>query len=384
MIPLKELFLLDPEVIFLNHGSFGATPVPVFNEYQRWQLVLEQQPVQFLGRDIFDLFRSSRQKLAEYLGAVPSDLVFVPNATFAVNIVARSLDLGPGDEIIISNHEYGACENVWLFLSRKKGLKIVRAEIPLPLPSDTEIIEDIWNKITDRTRLIFLSQITSPTAVRLPVEKICLKARQDEIQIFIDGAHAPGQLDLDLKKIGADYYTGNCHKWLMAPKGAGFLYVHPERQSLIEPLVVSWGWGENSPFKSDSKFLQEQEWWGTIDPAAYLSVPAAISFLEEHKWSVVRDQCRGMLTNLLGEIESLTGLPSIYGENQANYLQLGAAELSKGCEPEKLQSWLYENYKIEIPVIPWEDRWFIRPSVQGYNTQEDLDMLVKALKKYLK
>ena len=191
MKPLKTRFLLDPEVIFLNHGSFGATPVAVFNDYQEWQRKLENQPVQYLDRDVHDLLRSSRQRLAAYLGADPSDLVFVPNATFAVNIIARSLDLGPGDEIIISNHEYGACENVWSFLSQKTEVNIVRVEIPLPLPSEEQITEIIGSRITDRTRLIFLSQITSPTAVRLPVEKICQKTREQGILVFIDGAHAP-------------------------------------------------------------------------------------------------------------------------------------------------------------------------------------------------
>ncbi len=346
MKPLKNHFLLDPEVIFLNHGSFGATPVTVFNNYQKWQHKLEDQPVQFLGRDIHDLLRSSRQRLAAFLGADPSDLVFVPNATFAVNIIACSLDLGPGDEIIISNHEYGACENVWLFSSQKKGMKIVRAEIPLPLPAEDFIIKEIWKRITDRTRLIFLSQITSPTAVRLPVEKICQKARELGILVFIDGTHAPGQMDLDLNEIGADFYTGNCHKWMMAPKSSGFLHVRPDNQLSIEPLVVSWGWGGNSPFESDSRFLQEQEWWGTIDPAAYLSVPAAIEFHEEHKWRAVKVQCRGMLAEVLGEIESLTGKPTIYGEHQSNYHQLGAAELPGDCQPEKLQGWLYGNNRI--------------------------------------
>lgn len=383
MKPLKNQFLLDPEVIFLNHGSFGATPVAVFNNYQKWQRKLEDQPVQFLGRDIHDLLRSSRQRLAAFLGADPSDLVFVPNATFAVNIIARSLELGPKDEIIIINHEYGACENVWLFLSRKKDLKIVRAEIPLPLPSEDFIIKEIWKRITNRTRLIFLSQINSPTAIRLPVEKICQQAREQGILVFIDGAHAPGQVDLDLKGIGADFYTGNCHKWMMAPKGSGFLHVRPENQLSIEPLVVSWGWGENSPFESDSRFLQVQEWWGTIDPAAYLSVPAAIEFQEDHMWDDVRELCRTLLSKTQARIEALTGMPSIYGHNPGNYIQLGTAELPPGCRPEKMQSWLYDQHKIEIPVIEWENRWLIRPSIQGYNTREELDTLVAAVGEYL-
>jgi isopenicillin-N epimerase len=380
----KDLFLLDPEVIFLNHGSFGAAPRVVFDIYQHWQRMLEKQPVKFLSRDIFDLFRESREKLGSYLNANPSDLVYIPNATFGVNLVARSLKIKEGDEIIISNHEYGACENVWRFVCEKSGAVLKQIDIPLPLPPGDQIIELIWDGITDRTRMIFLSQITSPTAIRLPIEKICQRARNEKIMTFIDGAHAPGQIMLNLDELGADFYTGNCHKWMLAPKGSAFLFAQPERQKLLEPLVVSWGWGENSPIESDTKFLRELEWWGTKDPAAYLSVPAAIQFQEDHNWVTIRDQCFKLLRDLIQEIEKLTGMPSIYGDEEQSFIQLAAAELPEACLPEKLQSWLYQEYKIEIPVIDWEGRWLIRPSVQAYNEQPDLDLLLSALQKYLK
>jgi len=383
MNPVKSLFMLDPEVIFLNHGSFGACPIPVFESYQGWQRRLEKQPVRFLGREIQDLLRSSRQILGEYLKADPANLVYLPNATFAVNLVARSLELAEGDEVLISNHEYGACENSWLFNTRKRGAKVVRAEIPLPLPPVDQVIDLIWRGISDRTRLIFLSQITSPTAVQLPVKRICQKARKNGLLVFIDGAHAPGQVELDLDSMGADFYTGNCHKWMLTPKGSAFLYTRPERQAQLEPLIVSWGWGENSPYQSDTRYLQELEWWGTMDPAAYLSVPAAIQFQKEHNWAEVRETSRKLLSEALTKIQSLTGLVPIYGKNQENFIQLGAAELPADKQPEKLQGWLYEKYKIEIPVISWEGRWLIRPSVQGYNTQEELDLLINALGQYL-
>ena len=381
---LNSQFLLDPEVIFLNHGSFGATPKPVFDTYQGWQRQLETQPVKFLVRDFQENSKSARHQLAAFLGADPHNLVFIPNATFGVNIIARSLNFQKGDEVLTSNHEYGACDNVWSFLNQKTGLKVVRQEIPLPLPSPGEIVDRIWQGVTDRTRLIFLSQITSPTAVRLPVEEICRKARDAGILTLIDGAHAPGQLDLNLEEIRADFYSGNCHKWLLAPKGSAFLHVLPERQELIEPLVVSWGWGENCSYESDSRILALLEWWGTKDPAAYLSVPAAIQFQEDHKWDDIRGLCRTLLSETLARIEMLTGMPSIYGHNKGNFIQLGAAELPPGCQPEKLQSWLYDQHRIEIPIINWENRWLIRPSVQGYNTWEELDKLVAALQSYLK
>ena len=383
MNTLRSMFILEPEVTFLNHGSFGATPIPVMEEYQAWQNRLEAQPVRFLTRENRENFRGSRQILGEYLGAEPENLVFIPNATFGVNVVARSFDLHPGDEVLTSDHEYGACDNVWDFLSRKSGFRVIKQQIPLPLPPKEEIIEILWSGVNKRTKLIFLSQITSPTAVRLPLEEICLKAREAGIPILVDGAHAPGQIQLNLAALGADFYTGNCHKWLMAPKGSAFLYIRPEYQDFIQPLVVSWGWGENCPYESDSRLQAVLEWLGTTDPAAYHSVPAAIRFQEAHRWDEVRQRCHEMLSETLEKIEALTGLPSIYGNNTDNFLQVGAALLSENSQPERLQSWLYENFKIEIPVIQWGDQWLIRPSVQGYNSQEDLDLLIEALREYL-
>ena len=381
---IRNQFLLDPDVIFLNHGSFGATPKPVFDAYQEWQVKLENQPVEFLDREFRNNLRAARSRLARYLNADPGNLVFIPNATFGVNIIASSLDFQPGDEVLTSNHEYGACDNIWSYWSQKKGIKVIRQPIPLPLATPDQIVETFWNGVTKQTKILFLSHITSSTAVRFPVEEICKRAQEAGLLILIDGAHAPGQIDLNLDELGADFYTGNCHKWLLAPKGAAFLYVKPERQDLIEPLVVSWGWGENCPYESDSQFQAYLEWWGTIDPAPYLAVPAAIQFQEDHDWDEIRIQCREMLEKCLTTIGLFTKMPSIYGEDQANYIQLGAAELPENSQADKLQAWLYENYRIEIPVIKWEGRWFIRPSVQGYNTEGDLKLLVSALQEYMK
>ncbi len=383
MNELRSHFLLDPEVTFLNHGSFGAAPREVLDAYQDWQRRLEAQPVKFLGRDLPDLLRSARQELANYLQADPDNLVFIPNATFGVNVIARCFDFQPGDELLTSNQEYGACENVWHFLGQRTGLQMVQREIPLPLPPDDEIADLIWSGVSQRTRLIFLSHITSPTAARLPVEEISSRARQAGIPILVDGAHAPGQIDLDLPGLGADFYTGNCHKWMMGPKGSAFLHIRPEQQDFIQPLVVSWGWGENCPYPSDTRLQAVLEWLGTKDPAAYLSVPEAIRFQQEHGWEPVRERCRALLAGVLEEIESLTSQPSLYGGDPGRFQQVGAALLPPDCQPEELQAWLYETHRIEIPVINWQDQWLIRPSVQGYNTAEDLDLLVKALGEYL-
>jgi isopenicillin-N epimerase len=237
---LRAFFQLDPDVVFLNHGSFGATPLPVFAVYQEWQRRLERQPVLFLGRELGDYLQAAREVFGRYVNSSAADLVFVPNATYGVNVVARSLDLGPGDEVLTTNHEYGACNNIWGFLSRKQGFSYVEQPIPLPVKSDEEIVEQFWRGVTPYTKVIFMSHITSPTAVTFPIAAICQRAREAGILTVIDGAHAPGQLPLDMAAIGADFYTGNAHKWLCSPKGAvhGFhLLIHmafmPEKYSYL-------------------------------------------------------------------------------------------------------------------------------------------------------
>jgi isopenicillin-N epimerase len=255
---LKSQFLLDPDIAFLNHGSFGACPKPVFEAYQRWQLELERQPVEFLGRRFTALMRTAREKLAAYLHTAADNIVYVPNATVGVNIVARSLRLQPGDEILTTDHEYGAIDRTWRFICEKTGAALRTVPIPVPLPEAQTLVETLWAQVTPRTRVIALSHITSPTALIFPVKEICHRARAAGILTVIDGAHAVGQLPLALDDMGVDFYTSNCHKWLMAPKGSAFLYARPEAQSLVEPLVVSWGWRSATP--GPSRFVDEQEW----------------------------------------------------------------------------------------------------------------------------
>jgi len=379
MDDLRAQFLLDPEVVFLNHGSFGAAPRPVFETYQRWQRRLEQQPVRFLGRDLLDHLRPARQQLAALVGVEARDLVLIPNATFGVNVIARSLDFQPGDEVLTCDHEYGACRNVWSFLEEKTGLNVVEQSLPLPLPPEEEILEKLWNGVSPRTRLIFLSQITSPTAVHLPVKAVCARAREEGILTLIDGAHAPGQVELDLAEIGAAFYTGNCHKWLLAPKGTAFLYVRPNRQLPVEPLVVSWGWGENRTYESGSRLVNLLEWQGTRDPSAALTVPAALAFQEQHGWEVIRENCRGLLTEYLPKFHTLTGKPSLYGTESGLFRQMAAVELPPLEDPADYQAHLYRERRIEIPVIVWHGRHLLRISVQGYNQASDLETLLEAL-----
>ena len=309
---LKQHFLLDPDITFLNHGSFGATPRPVFTAYQRWQRELERQPVQFIGYQLPDRLAAARQALGGYLHCGADDLVYIPNATFGVNVVAYSLDLGPGDEVLTTNHEYGACDNVWNYLSQQRGFTYKPATLPYPITSSEEIVETIWQQVTANTKLIFLSHITSATALRLPVAAICTRAKEAGILTLVDGAHAPGQIPLNLTEIGADFYTGNCHKWLCAPKGAAFLYTDPERQHLIRPLVVGWGWGKDRTFTYGSDYLDYLQFLGTDDLASYFAVPDAIQFQAEHNWEAVREACHQLAKETCLRISDLTGLDPIY------------------------------------------------------------------------
>ena len=378
--PLRHEFLLDPDVVFLNHGSFGATPRPVFESYQEWQRRLEWQPVQFLGTDIAAYLAEARRALGRYLNVAAEDLVYVPNATFGVNVVARSLRLGPGDEVLTTDHEYGACENAWLFMSRERGFCYVRQPLPLPLSSAADVVEQFWAGVTPQTKVIFLSHITSPTAMCLPVEAICERARAAGILTVIDGAHAPGQIPLDLTAVGADFYTGNCHKWLCAPKGAGFLFAQPEDQRLIEPLIIGWGWGEGRTFTFGSDFLDYLQYPGTNDYAAYLAVPAAIAFQERHDWPAVRARCRALVGQAIGRINDLTGLPSLYPEPAGDaYSQMAIAALPPSIDLTTMKKRLIEDFRVEIPLIRWNGRQFIRISIQGYNDERDVDALLAAL-----
>jgi isopenicillin-N epimerase len=375
---LRAFFQLDPDVVFLNHGSFGATPLPVFAVYQEWQRLLERQPVLFLGRELGDYLQAAREVFGRYVNSSAADLVFVPNATYGVNVVARSLDLGPGDEVLTTNHEYGACNNIWGFLSRKQGFSYVEQPIPLPVKSDEEIVEQFWRGVTPYTKVIFMSHITSPTAVTFPIAAICQRAREAGILTVIDGAHAPGQLPLDMAAIGADFYTGNAHKWLCSPKGAAFLYARPEQQHLIEPVLVSWGWGEHRNVTYGSDFLDYLQWTGTNDPAAYLSVPAAIAFQEEHNWTAVRQQCHQLLSETIQRLCDLTGLAPRYSQDSL-YAQLAIAPLPAATDIPDLKTQLYDQFRVEVPCFQWQDQKFIRVSVQGYNTQADLDTLIEAV-----
>ena len=373
---LRKLFLLEKDVVFLNHGSFGACPQPVFAEYQRLQLELERQPVRFLGREFRERMARARAELAAYLAADPDDLVYVPNATTGLNIVAQSLDLQPGDEVLTTDQEYGALDRTWTFVCRRAGARYVRAPISVPVTSPEQVADAVWDRVTDRTRVLFLSHITSPTALILPIEPLIARARAAGILTIIDGAHAPGQIPLDLTSLGADVYAGNCHKWMLAPKGAAFLHVRRNVQPMIEPLVVSWGWESEQP--GPSRFVDYHEWTGTRDISAFLAVPAAIRFMQEHDWWSVAARCREMLLEHHPMLVAAGGraLSPVTPDWLA---QMASFEIAAD-DSETFRRRLYDEHRIEVPVVRWNGRSLLRISVNAYNGPDDLGALCSALR----
>ena len=383
-LPLPEIaadFMLRDDVAFLNHGSFGACPRPVFEVYQQWQRKLEEQPVDFLGRQIRDLLAQARERLGQFVGTAGQNLVFVPNVTHGINFVAHSLKLGAGDEVLSPNQEYGAVEGIWEFVCGKRGASYVRQPIPLPVSDPEAVVAQIWAGVTERTKVISLSHITSPTALIWPVAQICQKARAAGILTVIDGAHAVGQLDLDLEALGVDYYAGNCHKWLSSPKGAGFLYAHPDHQTVLEPLVVNWGW--KNRHEQTSPLIDYYTWLGTDDPASYLAVPAAIDYQLERDWGRVRLACHALAGQIRAEIQALSGLPHICPDSTDWWMQMCAVPLPPNT-PENAAQRLWEEFKVEVPIgLRVENRMYARISIQAYNTPEHTDRLLRGLKALL-
>lgn len=374
---LKSFFLLDPEITFLNHGSFGACPIPVFETYQRWQCEIERQPVAFLGRRIDQLLAEARESISAYLGCGPDSLVEITNSTWGVNLIIRSLDLEIGDEILTTDHEYGACTMAWEWLLDKMGARLVRHHIPLPVTSREDIVESLWSKVTKRTKAIFMSHITSSTALTLPVDLVCQRAREAGILTIIDGSHAPGQIDLDMTALGVDVYTGNFHKWLSSPKGSAFLYVRPEEQVWVESLIISWGWGRRGVLEP-STFVSRNEWQGTRDPSAFLSVPAAIEFQAEHDWPTVRARCHELARETRQRIADFSGLDPIHPDASEWYAQMVACPI-RTDDPVALKERMYDEFKVEAPISSWGDLHMVRVSYQGYNDHDDLERLMTAI-----
>jgi isopenicillin-N epimerase len=379
MTSLREHFLLDPHTVFLNHGSYGATPRPVFEAYQDRQRQLEREPVRFINDELPDLLKDARRVLGAYVNADADDLVYVPNATFGINVVAHALSLQPGDQVLTTNHEYGAVDNLWSYICQKRGATLIKQPVSFPCASEAEALEEIWRGVSPHTKALFLSHITSPTALQLPVAALCQRARTAGLLTVIDGAHAPGQIDLDLNSLGADFYVGNCHKWLCSPKGAAFLHSRRACQPLIEPLIIGWGWGENRKPSHEPPYIDALQRLGTTDPSAYLAVPSAIAFQAQHHWPQRRARCHNLLAETLTQACDLTGLNPLYPQQGPAYAQMAVIPLPRIHDLAAFNRRLYEKHRIQVPCIAWNDQHFLRISVQAYNSEDDLAALLKAL-----
>lgn len=375
---------LSEGVAYLNHGSFGPAPGPVLDAQARWTAELQKNPMEFYVRRLDGLLDDAAERLARFVGCQGKDLIFVPNATVGMNIVAENVDLQAGDEVLLNDHEYGAVLRIWRRRCDAAKAQVVVAKVPTNVASPDEIVESIFARVTDRTKLIVVSHVTSPTATVFPVEAICARARQRRISVCIDGPHAIAMRPFSLTEIGCDYYCASCHKWLSAPFGSGFLYVAGRHKSELKPPILSWG---RSLGGRPSTWKDEFHWFGTYQPAAFLAIPAAIEFLEQYGLTRFREHTHS-LARFAREriIQALDGEP-LTQDNTAFYGSMVTMRLpwirerSKPGVPHPIQQTLAIEHQIEAPIVEWNDAMHVRVSCHLYNTEEHVERLLSALKK---
>ncbi|MBG1269002.1 aminotransferase class V-fold PLP-dependent enzyme [Nostoc sp. WHI] len=379
-----NFWLLDPAVTFLNHGSYGACPKAVLAVQQRLRSQLEQEPLRFFGREWEPLLDNARSELAAFVGADIQDLVFVPNATTGVNSVLRSLTFSPEDEILTTNHEYNACRNALDFIASRTGARVVVAKIPFPIDSPQQVVAAVIEQVSPKTRLALLDHVTSQTGLIFPISELVKQLQQRGVNTLVDGAHAPGMISLNLQEIGATYYTGNCHKWLCAPKGAGFLYVRRDQQPEIRPLTISHG--TNSSRTDKTRFQLEFDWTGTDDPTAYMCVPEAIAFMGSllpGGWTELMQQNHQLVLQgrqLLCEVLGVQ--PPCPEEMIGSMAVLPMPAILENRDFMSVHDELFDKFGIQVQVMPWHEkpRMLVRISAQIYNTLEQYEYLGKVLK----
>ena len=386
---MKQHWTLDPQITFLNHGSFGATPRVVLEKQSSYRAQLEREPVRFFTRELEPLLDAARSRLAAFLGADEAGLAFVPNATAGINAVLRSLDLDKNDELLVTNHEYNACRNALEFVATLSGAKVVVVDVPFPIANEDEVVQRVVERVTDRTKLFLVDHVTSQTALILPVKKLVDAMRGRGVDTLVDGAHAAGFLPLDVRAIGAAWYTGNLHKWVCAPKGAGFLYVAQNRRASIRPVSISHG--ANSTRTDRSRFLIEFDWTGTFDPTAWLCVPDAIDFIEATAgWEETRRRNRALALlarDLLCDTLAIEkpAPDDMLGAMAAVPLPDGTSTTAPALYGDPLQDRLLFEHNIEVPVVPWPQppKRLLRISAQLYNELPEYERLAAALKAML-
>lgn len=386
-------WLLDPKVTFLNHGSFGSCPRAVLQVQSEWRERLERQPVRFFVRELEDLLDAARAELARFVNAAPDNLVFVPNATTGVNAVLRSLRFRRGDELLVTDQEYNACRNALDFVAERSGARVVEVPVPFPVRSAGMVVDAVLSRVTRRTRIVLMDHVTSQTGLVMPVAEMVAALNHRGVDTLVDGAHAPGMVPLDLTGLEAAYYTGNCHKWICAPKGAAFLHVRPDRQAAIRPVTISHG--ANSPRTDRSRFLIEFGWTGTWDPSAWLSIPAALRFmgaLLPGGWPAVMRHNRGLALAGRRLLSRALRIPLPCPDTLIGSLAALPMPDGRNSEPSKsplyldpLQDALLDRYGIEVPIIPWPKppKRLLRISAQLYNAPSQYEHLAAALAQLL-
>lgn len=375
-IDYRSCWSIRPDTLYLNHGSFGPPPDCVRAAQQQWKCRLDEQPMDFFLRIMEPAWRAARDKLAEFVATSPENLAFVENATYGMNVVARSFRLDKDEEVLLTDHEYGAVKRIWERSCAEQGAQVRVARLPWPMDSADEIVDSILQAITPRTRLLIVSHVTSPTAVTLPVARLIPLVRARGIAVCVDGPHAPAYTDLNLDNLQCDYYVASCHKWLSAPLGSGFLFVAPQRQSSIRSPLLSWGrLLPDVPVKWYEEFI----WTGTRDPSPYLSLPAALDFLQNRVGlRNFRERTHSLARSARQQIGERFGTTPMIPDGPEWYGSMAHVPLPPG-DHSLLQRTLWERYKIEVPIISWAERRFVRVSCHLYNDQNDLDRLLEAL-----
>jgi isopenicillin-N epimerase len=369
---MKHHFLLDEKTTFLNAGSFGACPTEIFEESIRLQRLLEADPVNFMTHLGHDLLKESLQSLASYIHCSAKDLLFVPNPSYAVNLIAKNIQLKEGDEVLSTNLEYGAIDRTWHYYCNQRGASYIQQPIQLPIQSKEAMIADFWKGYTQHTKVVFISQITSSTGLILPVKEICEEAKKRGLITIVDGAHVPGHIPLDLSNLAADFYTGACHKWMMTPKGSSFLMVKEEFQPQLDPLIISWGYNPGGTFHDYHQFN------GTRDFSAYLTIPKSIEFMQKWDWKTVSAHCKEQVLKNAYKLFDVLNTSPLAPLNNDFFGQMCSAEITTE-NPEALHDLLLSDYNIQVPVMPHGDNCYIRFSYQAFNTPKEIDYLVAAL-----
>jgi len=380
---------LAEEMTFLNHGSFGSCPREVLAYQRELRDRLERQPVQFFVRDLEGLWDEARFRLAQFLGASPDGFTFVSNATQGVNTVLRSLSWKPGDALLVTDHEYNACRNALNFIADRTGAVVQVVHLTLPIKQASDVVDQIVEQVTPQTRLLLIDHVTSPTAIVMPLDAIIAAMRQRGVATLVDGAHAPGMIPLDLDALGAEYYTGNCHKWLCAPKGAAFLHVRQDCVDQIRPLSISHG--ANATRQDRSPFHLEFSWTGTSDPTACLSVPKSIEWMEGQLpggWSAIMQRNQALARAARRFLQDqLHWQPVVPPEMLGSMAVLQMPDASSAAIPtsplyaDPLQDFLWGEHHVEVPIIPWPapPKRLVRISAQLYNCPKDYLNLFYAL-----